>query len=73
MYILNVCCCLIYGQTFSNKYKEHVEAVHNNSICRHSSHVINTTNAYDGNVKNFMGVIKTERNRKHLDNKEKFL
>jgi hypothetical protein len=60
------------GRTFQTRYREHTQAMRNNSSnSGYSSHIVNTGHAY-GSITNTVKVIKTEKKGKHLNTLKKF-
>jgi hypothetical protein len=60
------------GRTFQTRYKEHIQAIRDNSSnSGYSNHILNTGHAY-GSITDTTEVIKTEKKEKHLNILEKY-
>jgi hypothetical protein len=55
-----------------SRYKEHIQAIMNNSgNSGYSNHILSTEHTY-GNIIDTMNIIKTEKEGKHLNTLEKY-
>jgi hypothetical protein len=60
------------GRTLNIRYKEHIQAIRNNtSNSGYSNQILNTGRAY-GTITDTMAIIKTGRKGKHLNTLEKY-